>query len=218
MAAILALLMLVCLVGVIKPFVQGLTRAHFGIAAVVCFVLIGVLGGSAKTSSAPANSASGSVVASTEATAKADEPPPEPVSKWTYSTNKDEMRGTTEHLAEIQSENTVDLQFPYGEVHGTVWIRRRPSDGLNIAFSVDKGQILCHNYSDSYVSIKFDDQPVQRFSCTGTSDGSSETAFIENAGRALSGLKKSKRTIIEAEFFQQGRKQFTFETAKLEWK
>ena len=139
-------------------------------------------------------------------------------SKWDYSESKDEMRGTTTKLASISSENVVDLEFPYGEVHGQLWIRRRPEDGLNIAFEVDKGQVLCHTFSDGYVSMKFDDGPVQRFRCTGSSDGSSETAFILDESRALAALKRAKRTIVEAEFFQQGRQQFIFETAGLEWK
>ena len=139
-------------------------------------------------------------------------------SKWDYSESRDEMRGTTTKFASIQSENSVDLKFPYGDVHGELWIRRRPEDGLNVAFDVEKGQVLCHSYSDDYVSMKFDDGPILKFRCSSSSDGSSETAFIDDEGRALSALKKAKRTIIEAEFYQQGRQQFVFDTAGLNWK
>lgn len=128
------------------------------------------------------------------------------------------MRGTTTKLASVQSENSVDLDFPYGAVHGQIWIRKRPEDGLNVAFEVDKGQVLCHSFSGGYVSVKFENGPIQKFSCTGSSDGSSETAFLLNEERALSALKRAKRTIVEAEFFQKGRQQFVFDTAGLEWK
>ena len=127
------------------------------------------------------------------------------------------MRGTTTRYAQLVSENTVDLDFPYGTVNGQILVRRRPKDGLNVMFTVDKGQILCHSFGDDHISVKFDDGPVKRYSCTGTSDGSSETSFIENASGFLSNLKKAKRTIIEAEFFQKGNQQFTFETAGLNW-
>jgi hypothetical protein len=66
--------------------------------------------------------------------------------------------------------------------------------------------------------MKFDNGPIQKFRCTGSSDGSSETAFIEDEGRALAALKRAKRTIVEAEFYQQGRQQFVFQTAGLNWK
>jgi hypothetical protein len=65
--------------------------------------------------------------------------------------------------------------------------------------------------------MKFDDGPIQKFRCTGSSDGSSETAFIIDEQRALAALKRAKRTIVEAEFYQRGRQQFVFETDGLKW-
>ena len=201
------------LFGIFRPFIKGATRWHFGVAAIVSFVLIGVFApntpGPKNTESEPTET----VLSDRSATG-----PSEPSSKWDYSDSKDEMRGTTTKFASLNSENTVDLQFPYGEVHGQLWIRRRPEDGLNVAFEVEKGQVLCHSFSDDYVSIKFDDGPIQRFRCTSSSDGSSETAFLLDEQRALAGLKHAKRTIVEAEFYQQGRQQFVFDTAGLDWK
>lgn len=50
-------------------------------------------------------------------------------------------------------------------------------------------------------------------------DGSNDTVFLSGGtSRALAGLKKAKRAIVEAEFFQRGRQQFVFETAGLNWK
>lgn len=112
----------------------------------------------------------------------------------------------------------MDLQFPYGEVHGQLWVRKRGGKGLDAAFEVEKGQVLCHSFGDSVVSIKFDEGPIQKFRCTDASDGSNNVAFLLPAGRFLSEVKRSKRAIVEAEFFQQGRQQFTFDTAGLNWK
>jgi hypothetical protein len=215
MTLLLGLIFVGALVGVLKPYIPGASRSHFGIAAVVAFVLLGI---TAPTPTfAPPTSNAGSSPAATAPGGSADAPPA-PRAKWEYSEDKDKMRGTTSRYASLRSENEVDLDFPYGTVHGTLWVRRRPEDGLSVMFAVDKGQILCNAFSNSRVSIKFDDGPVQSFRCTDSSDGSSDTAFIEGASRALSGLKNAKRTIVEAEFFQKGRQQFVFNTAGLNWK
>jgi hypothetical protein len=207
------LVFLAAVVGIFKPYIHGARRSHFAIAAVVSFFLVGIFAPSSPTGVKPA--------AETEPDAQENFPTAateaEPVSKWDYSESKDEMRGTTAKLASLRSENVVDLDFPYGEVHGRLWIRRRPEDGLNIAFEVEKGQVLCHSFTDDYISMKFDDGPIQKFRCTGSSDGSTETAFIIDEPRALAALKRAKRTIVEAEFFQKGRQQFVFETAGLKW-
>jgi hypothetical protein len=84
-------------------------------------------------------------------------------------------------------------------------------------FLVDEGQILCHSFSDGHVSVKFDDQPIKRYGCDGASDGSSDIAFLSNETGFLANLKKAKKVIIEAEFYQQGRQQFVFDTAGLKW-
>lgn len=218
MSYVFLLLFVAAVVGIFKPYVNGAKRWHFAVGAVVSFFLVGVFAPSgpanekqsaAATTEAVANSAPASVADKTSQ--------PAAVSKWEYSESRDEMRETTAKFASITSENVVDLEFPYGEVNGQLWIRRRPEDGLNLAFEVDKGQVLCHSFSDDYVSMKFDDGPIQKFRCTGSSDGSSETAFVVDEQRALAALKRAKRTIVEAEFYQQGRQQFVFETAGLKW-
>jgi hypothetical protein len=227
MAGVFAILFLAALVGVFKPYIPGWKRRYFGGVALVAFIMIGIF---APKSPADKN-AKGTPVASTngnatdtDANVSADlaltdnASTAAPESKWVYSTDKDEMRGQETRYATVVSDNTVDLSFPYGEVSGKITVRHRPSDGLNVMFRVDQGQILCNNFTSSHVSVKFDDNPIKRYECTGTSDGSSETAFIEASSGFLAQLKKSKKVIIEAEFFQKGTQQFTFQTAGLVWK
>lgn len=218
MSYVFVLLFFAAVVGIFKPYFRGAKRSHFAIAAVVSFVLIGVFAPRTASNSnqASQNPTANGGAASDESVSTSS--PPQAASKWDYSEQRDEMRGTTAKFASVKSENTVDLKFPYGEVQGELWIRRRPEDGLNVGFEVEKGQVLCNSFSEDYVSMKFDDGPIQKFRCTGSSDGSTETAFIENAQRALAALKHSKRTVVEAEFFQQGRQQFVFDTAGLQWK
>ncbi|MBX3595638.1 hypothetical protein [Sphingomonas sp.] len=227
MTAIFVILFLAAVAGIIKPYIKGSKRWHFGLAAFVAFVGVGATAPKvepAKTAAAPKGDAAddgNKAAQGGDTPAQAKQKPPqaeESPSKWQYSEDKDEMRGDVARFASIKSENEIDLSFPYGEVYGAITVRHRKQDGLNVMFSVDKGQILCHNFTASYISVKFDDRPIQKFSCTGTSDGSSETAFITNAQRFLGQLRGARKTIIEAEFYQQGRQQFIFETAGLNWK
>lgn len=228
MTGLFAVLFVAALVGVFRPYLGRVTRRQFGIAAATCFVLVGVTAPPRTTTenaSVPKNeadpkaqtTASTPKAAEKEKQSEAASPPASP-SNWTYSEDRDEMRGTSSRFASVTSENSVDLDFPYGVVSGRIWIRQRPEDGLDVAFQVDKGQVLCSTFRNSYVSIKFDDGPIQRFRCTDASDGSSETAFLTDARRALAGLRNARRVIVEAEFFQQGRQQFVFATAGLNWR
>jgi hypothetical protein len=218
MTGIFALLFVAAVIGVFKPYIKGLRRWHFALAAFVALILVGM------TAPAPDKAKSGNAAAPGGTAAPSGTPSPDPAaspaptSKWAYSEDKDEMRGDITRYATLDSENEVDLDFPYGTVHGQITVRRRKQDGLNVLFSVEKGQILCHSFTDSYVSVKFDDKPIQKFRCTSASDGSTETAFLMPAGKALAGLRTAKRVVIEAEFFQKGRQQFTFEAAGLRWK
>ncbi|TNE37801.1 MAG: hypothetical protein EP321_09655 [Sphingomonadales bacterium] len=223
MSIFFTLLFLATLVGIIKPYIPNLERKHFIAAAIVSLVLIGIF--TPKSGNQPPAPPYQEMKPTTQNTVKApaetteSNVPTHPASKWHYSEKKDEMRGTTAKFAELRSENEVNLDFPYGSVNGIITVRKRPQDGLNIMFSVDNGQILCRSFGDTtYVSAKFDDGPIKRYACTGTSDGSSETAFIEHTVDFLANLKKAKRTIIEAELYNNGREQFTFDTAGLDWK
>ncbi|MBA3666496.1 MAG: hypothetical protein H0W65_02075 [Sphingomonas sp.] len=210
---VFSILFLAALLGLIKPYIARLNRKHFSAIAGAAFV--GMMIVVPKDESAKETGSINNLAAS------AGETPGETkinsASKWEYSDSKDAMRDATTRFASLRSENQVDLDFPYGEQYGTIIVRDGP-DGLDVMFSVDKGQILCHSFTEASVSFKFDAGPIQKFRCTDASDGSSETAFLTDPKRALAALKTSKRVIVEAEFFQRGNQQFTFETANLAWK
>ena len=219
MMALLTFVFLAAVVGIFKPYVQQLGRKQFGLIAAAAFVGMMIVvpksdAGEAVAADGTSKANGGHAVASAEDLSPAAQ---SEVGKWEYSESTDEMRGDAAKYATLASNNEVDLDFPYGETNGNLMIRRNAEFGLNVMFSVDKGQVLCHSFGDSYLSVKFDDGPIQRFRCADSSDGSTETAFIENEAKMLSGLKKARKTIVEAEFFQQGRQQFTFDTANLKW-
>jgi hypothetical protein len=218
-STIFVLLFFAAVVGIFKPYIKGTKRSYFIGAAVLAFVLVGVTAEPSTQAADTKVAASGTgnaeaVEANSTSVEAASAAKP---SKWTYSDDTDEMRGTKSSYASLDSENEVDLDFPYGEQRGQLMLRKRPEDGLNVMFQVGNGQILCHSFTESHVSIKFDDGPVQRYRCTDASDGSNNVAFLSNERSVVERLKKSKRAIVEAEFFQKGRQQFMFETAGLNW-
>ena len=141
----------------------------------------------------------------------------QPKSEWDYSSEKDEMRGAETRYAQLEASNTIDLDFRYGEQRGRILVRQSPKFGFDVLVGVPKGQIMCSRLSNSHISVKFDDGPIQRFGCTDASDGSDNMVFIEGAKAFLTKLKKSKKAVIEVEFYQNGMQQMTFNTANLKW-
>ena len=218
MSVLFVLIFLAAVVGIFKPYIGGLKRTHFGIAAGVAFVLIGVTAMGQAPAGNPGASPAKAADTSSSPAASGAVTPAAAISKWEYRQDKDQMRGSVSNFASVRSDNEVDLDFPYGTVHGIIWVRKQPTDGLNVMFAVDKGQILCNSFSGSTVSIKFDDQPVKKFGCDENSDGSTDTVFLHNAGGALQELKHSKKVIVEAQFYQRGSEQFVFDTKGLDWK
>lgn len=222
------------LIGVVKPYIPNTKRWHFGIAAFLSFVAVGAFappqnsGGNSATAAQPEvdTSAAEKVVndAANEAfavvngadTGKTTEVP-DAASKWNYSEKKDEMRGGVSKFAELEAENTIDLDFPYGEQRGLILVRKSTQYGFDILVGVRNGQILCNSFQNTRINVKFDDGPIQKFGCTDASDGTNNMVFISESKLFLSKLKGSKRVIVEAEFFQNGNQQMMFQSENLKW-
>jgi hypothetical protein len=220
MAFVFVILFFAAIFGIFRPykFLQNSKRWHYGLATLISFIAIGV--------TAPDQPQISDQSSQKVNTTDADDPKEEtggakqdklPKSKWTYDTQKDEMRGKVGKYATLKSENTIKFEFPYGEQPGVLTIRQDPQFGLDAMFSVPSGQILCHGFGDSYVNVKFDEGAIRRFNCTSSSDGSSEVAFMSNPKQFISALKTAKRVVIEAEFYQAGRQQYIFETQSFIW-
>jgi hypothetical protein len=146
----------------------------------------------------------------------ASEEPSEPASNWGYSDDKDEMRGTTTRYASLTSTNDVSFGFPYAGGKATLVLRQQREDGLRVILHVE-GQFLCSSFRDDSVAVKFDDDPIEHFRCLEPSDGSTGVIFIRSEARFVAKLKKARAVVIEAEFFQEGRRQMQFDVAGLKW-
>lgn len=218
MSALFVIVFLAALVGVFKPYIKGAKRWHFGIGAFVAFIMVGIFAEpSADTDSKPQQLASGSEGATGAAKENAEEVAKEPESNWEYFIDTDEMRETKNRYAQLEGSNTINLEFPYGEQRGRLMLRQSAQYGFDILVGVRSGQIMCNSFSNTHISVKFDDGPIQRYGCVDASDGTSNMVFVEGAQGFLNKLKKSEKMIVEAEFYRDGMQQLTFDTANLEW-
>lgn len=133
---------------------------------------------------------------------------------WEYSDQRDEMRGTVTKYASLESVNELEFDFPYnGGSRGHLVLRKSPEHGLNVMLRMDKGQFT---RTSDYVSVKFDDHPVVRFSTSPPADGRTEVLFISPEANFVTRLRKANKVIIEATFFQEGLRQLTFDTKGLD--
>lgn len=138
---------------------------------------------------------------------------------WLYHTQEDKMTSKPTKVAMLESTNSLSLGFPYsGKNMGTLYVRQHPKSGLNVIFTVDKGQILCRSYESCSISVRFDaNQPV-RMSAVGSSDNDSKVIFIENESKFIAAAKKAKKILIQVTMYQAGNQVLEFESTKpLEW-
>lgn len=136
---------------------------------------------------------------------------------WSYQNDVDKMSGKESKYAQTTSINTHELSFPYkGGTQMTIILRKHPRMGRDAFISVNKGQ-LDMNYDGTTVYVKFDDKPPMKFSVNGPDDNSRDTLFFENQKRFINNIKTAKHVIIEAQFFQDGNRQFEFNTDGLKW-
>lgn len=139
---------------------------------------------------------------------------------WKISTSKDEMRGSTDTFASIESDNEVEFEFPY---HGgstlSIVVRESQKFGTDVYLLISDGQFIGNAFDGSnYVTIKFEDGPLQKYYFDDAADGSTNVIFLRKEKELIAKFKTAKKIMIEAPFFDSGSKQFTFTVGKpLEW-
>ena len=140
-------------------------------------------------------------------------------SKWEYGQNKDELRNATTYKAMLSSNNAVNFGFPYESSFMYLALRKDPKYGNDVVFTVNGQFNSC--YDSCKITVKFDDNNLETYRMVGSDGGSNDTIFIESQKSMktfVSKLKKSKKLIVEASFYDHGKEQFTFDTQGLEWK
>lgn len=138
---------------------------------------------------------------------------------WQYTTSTDPMTSKAMSLAVLESNNSLELSFPYnGSNYGRIAVRQHPQDGLAVIISVGKGQILCSAFSTCDVLIRFDDKPAARYPATPSSDGNPRFVFLKYSSGFIKEARNAKSTLVQLDMFQQGSQVLRFFSAKpLDW-
>ena len=185
--------------------------------SVLTWVCVGILGLAAiiwmYSDKTPSASSGG--VSTTQATESENVKP----KNWQYETSKDEMRGIESKFATTVSTNTVDFDFPYNGGSKLILALRKRGSEVDVMVSVTKGQILC-GIQNCEAAFKFDDGAVQSITMSEPDSHASDLLFVaydKTESKIISQLKNSKKVVIEVPFYQQGKKQFTFDVSGLEW-
>jgi predicted nucleic acid-binding Zn ribbon protein len=137
--------------------------------------------------------------------------------KWNYDTSTDAMRHTSDKTATLVSANSEQFAFPYGEAHLAMVVRSSAKFGSNVYLEIRKGQFVC-GLESCAINISFNGGKVERFSASEASGGNTDTVFLRvNQAVFVKRLKGAQTVQIEAEYFQEGTRQFTFYPSKLDW-
>jgi hypothetical protein len=132
--------------------------------------------------------------------------------QWSYSTSHDAMRDADTYYAQLNSNDLLYFDFPYGGgSQPSLVIRKSPEYGIDAMLQVTKGQ-FDPDYYNPNIAVKFDNGKVQRYSVSEAADGSSTVLFIGNATRFINAISRAKSVTIEAPFYKEGRRQIAFST------
>lgn len=138
-------------------------------------------------------------------------------SNWEYESKADEMGRGEIHYASVTSSNTVNFGFPYqGEQHATLMLRTHPKYGKDVILQIQRGQFLA-GIDGCTVSVVFDNEKPMRIHANAPSDNSSDAIFINGYSTLISKLRKAKTVRIEAPFYQEGERVFSFQVDGLKW-
>lgn len=138
---------------------------------------------------------------------------------WNYASRIDPMTSREVKLAVLASTNSMSLEFPYsGPNYGHLTLRST-SAGPDVMFRIDKGQTMCRSYKhDCVITVRFDDKPAMKFNGLAPSDGSTETAFLDQESKFISEASKAKTIKVSLEIYQGGVQVLEFAPPKpLEW-
>ena len=136
---------------------------------------------------------------------------------WNYFTDTDEMNDSKSRFASLVSDNTVNFDFPYqGGSSLSLIVRYMKKYGTDVYIKISSGQFICNEYQGTNnVRVRFDDAAPIKFSTNEPSDGSSDMLFLNNAKKFIKLAKQAKTIKIEAPFYQEGNRIFTFQLINL---
>lgn len=185
-------------------------------AVFVFLVILGEQVGKNAGTATPSTATSASADASPAPSGDAAPADAAPASNWTYFDNKDEVRNKTDHFAAVTSDNSVEFDFPYGGGSTlTMTVRKSAAHGEDVYFRISSGQFVC-GIEECRGAISFDGKS-ESLSLSEPDDNSSDVLFATYGAGIIGKLKAAKRTVVELPFYQEGDRQFVFQTKGLIW-
>ena len=131
-------------------------------------------------------------------------------SEWRYRETVDEMRGAKTRFAELTSENSVDLLFPYeGGSTTIICIRKNPDRTREALILTVNGQ-YDRDLSGYNFAMKIDSGRVSNWSANSAADGRANVMFVNNSVAFIAAVANAERVILELPFYNNGRHQFFF--------
>ncbi|WP_352338288.1 hypothetical protein [Psychrobacter sp. 16-MNA-CIBAN-0192] len=180
--------------------------------------LMGIFGSISDNSSADEEETGSASLLTSTADDTSEPLPDEVITNWDYSKSEDAMRGTVTSFAQSKSLDAIQLDFPYqGGTNLYLMLRNSPESGNELMISTDNGQLWCE-YSNCYMSVKFDNDAIKTYPLAKAAAGTSDLMFLDGSvDQFINKLKKSENVMIEIGFFNYGNQQFRFDTGGLEW-
>jgi len=124
-----------------------------------------------------------------------------PLSSWSYRESTDKMTSKPVKFASVDSDNTLDFDFPYqGGSTGTLTIRRKDNKNEVMLF-ISKGQFSGNALGNRFVRLRFDEKPAINVGFDEPSDNSSTLIFLNSEEKIINELKKASVLKVEAEFY-----------------
>ena len=171
----------------------------------------------ACNSNQKATSSDSAKVDTTKKTTVTDVPKPDETQNWTFQTDTDKMTSKERYFATVAAINKLEFDSPYdGGSIATIMLRNQNKKN-EILLQIDKGQFVCSSSDGCSINVRFDDSPAIKFNGTEPSDGSSALLFIAPEKKFIANLKKAKKIIVQAEFYESGLKTMEFNVSGLKW-
>lgn len=136
-------------------------------------------------------------------------------STWRYQEEKDKLTDQKTRRASTASDNSFRFSFPYSGVNrGRIDVRLQ-RDETDVIFGIERGQFVCN---DCALLVRFDANPPERYTVSGTSDRSANILFVDRAQDFIDSAMKAKRIRVEFVAYQEGVQVADFSFAKpLTW-
>ena len=140
-----------------------------------------------------------------------------PKVNWTSEETEDKMSGEKRYFNYTTSTNKIEFDVPYEGGSTFTQLVRNMGKANEILLTVSKGQFIPSIMNNRTVRVKFDNEKPLNYTYSSANDGSLTTIFLGNAQQFINKLKKAKKLMIEAPFYNAGMQIIYFDVEGFKW-